>query len=79
MQKYCTIYKLTNTITRKSYVGQTTYTAERRFTWHKSKAVRGVSHTPLSEAIVKYGAENFDLSVLDENILAETVDDCERF
>lgn len=78
MQKYYTIYKLTNKITRKSYIGQTTNDVKRRFTFHKSSAKRG-SKTPLHEAISKYGAENFKIEIIDENISEETVDDCERF
>lgn len=78
MQKYYTIYKLTNKVTKKSYVGQTTNTVERRFTFHKSSAKRG-SKTPLHEAISKYGAENFVLEIIDENIPEGSADDCERF
>lgn len=78
MQKFYTIYKLTNKITEKSYIGQTTNSVERRFTFHKSSAKRG-SRTPIHEVISKYGSDSFKLEIIDENIPENSVDDCERF
>lgn len=55
------IYKATNKLNGKAYVGFTRNTAEDRFTTH---CERGNS---LHQAIKKHGAENFEVSVLEES------------
>lgn len=57
------IYKITNIINNKSYIGQSTDYL-RRFEEHKRKAHK--EKTKLARAIVKYGAENFAIESLGE-------------
>lgn len=55
------IYKLTNTITGKLYIGQTTMSLARR--WAVHKAARRTS--PLTSSIKKHGAKNFKVEIID--------------
>lgn len=48
------IYKITNNINGKIYIGQTKTSIERRFISHKSAARRGINYI-LYKAIRKYG------------------------
>ena len=57
------IYKITNKINKKSYIGQSN-DIQRRFGEHKTKG--GKSRIPLDMAIQKYGMENFDYEILEE-------------
>jgi group I intron endonuclease len=51
------IYKITNKINKKAYIGQTIMSLKRRWTGHIYKSKK--SNTPLHNAIKKYGADNF--------------------
>jgi len=55
------IYKITNKINGKFYIGKTVTSLEKRMSSHK-KDRRNI--TPLTRAIDKYGWENFDVEVL---------------
>lgn len=61
------IYVITNQINNKQYVGQTTKSIEERFQEHiycsKSDRLKG---RPLYSAIRKYGADNFNIALLEE-------------
>ncbi len=57
------IYKATNKINGKCYIGQTRHSLEHRKNIHLSKAKQGVE-THFYQAIRKYGAENFEWEVL---------------
>ena len=62
------IYKITNKINNKSYIGQTN-NINRRFQEHKvQKNDSDGTSKLLHQAIKKYGLENFDFEVLEENI-----------
>lgn len=54
------IYKITNTINDKIYIGQTTVTLEARWGGHKAKALSGTT-THLYNAMRKYGIEKFKI------------------
>lgn len=62
------VYKITNTINNKSYVGQTIYSIEHRWSRHLSAAKSG-SPFRFHSAIRKYGPDPWKLEVLfeDEN------------
>ena len=56
------IYKITNKVNNKSYIGQTRYTIEFRWRQHLHKK----DNTYFHNALHKYGAENFTIDVLEE-------------
>lgn len=56
------IYKITNKVNNKSYIGQTRYTIEFRWRQHQHKK----DNTYFHNAIHKYGIENFSIEVLEE-------------
>lgn len=56
------IYKITNKVNNKSYIGQTRYTIEFRWRQHIHKK----DDTYFHRAIRKYGIENFSIEVLEE-------------
>ena len=67
------IYLIENKINSKKYIGQTSYSIERRMAEH----IRGAKqhpNRPLYRAINKYGEENFNISIVEEceiNLLSE--------
>ena len=66
------IYKITNKISKKCYIGETTEeNPEERWKRHKYAISKGVGCPALRNAVIKYGIENFTFEVLiicfDEN------------
>jgi group I intron endonuclease len=61
---YGHIYKVTNVVTGKSYIGQTTTSIRRRWQGHCSKTTNSVLH----KAIKKYGKEAFQVEMLDAGV-----------
>ena len=59
-QMVCTIYKISNTINNKLYIGQTWFTKNVRFTQHK----RDKLCIKLAHAFNKYGKENFNVEFI---------------
>ena len=59
------IYKITNTVNGKSYIGQTQYTSEIRFKQHLNAYYQNREST-LYQAFDKYGVDNFTLEILEE-------------
>ena len=57
------IYRIYNTITQKSYIGQTISSLEKRWNEHKCDKNRKNNH--LSNAIKKYGTECWELKILE--------------
>jgi group I intron endonuclease len=57
------VYKITNLVNGKNYVGQTREHLKRRWTKHVCSALKG-SNTTLHKAIRKYGRESFSLEIL---------------
>lgn len=66
------IYKITNRINNKCYIGQTTHTLCYRFCnkfiGHYTFAYDFLNEKPLYRAYRKYGKENFDIEILENNI-----------
>lgn len=61
------IYKITNKVTGKSYIGQTRYTVEFRWRQHQHKKDKSYFHN----AVQKYGPENFTVETLEECDVAD--------
>lgn len=59
------IYKITNKVNDKIYVGKTIHDINHRFYQHKQNAKNGGSCMLLYNAIRKYGEENFEISLID--------------
>lgn len=61
------IYKITNLINGKIYIGKTNQTIERRWKEHWAAAKRdNISNRPLYKAFNKYGQENFVIEKIEE-------------
>jgi len=59
------IYKITNNINRKVYIGQTIRPIDQRFNRHINDAINNILDTHLCRAIRKYGQNNFSIEVID--------------
>ncbi len=70
---YGVIYKITNLINGKSYVGQTSRTLKERFIEHAK------AKTHLGNAIRKYGRKNFSVEVIEECTTPEQLNEREIF
>lgn len=61
------IYKITNKLNNKCYIGQTIKKPEKRFQQHKNNYNKSYfSQLVLYKAFNKYGIENFDFEVIEE-------------
>ena len=73
------IYKITNTINGKSYIGQTIQNVKERFYQHcATKCSKAVSNMAIHRAINKYGKSNFTVEVIEE-IDSANLNDRERY
>lgn len=68
------IYKITNLVNGKVYIGQTITTIQKRFLKHCSS-----TDTLISRAIHKYGVEKFKVEQIDQAETREELDDKERY
>ena len=74
------IYKITNSINSKVYIGQTAYSLKKRFSEHINRAKSEPSITrPLYNAIRKYGAENFIIEEIESNLTKEEANIREQY
>lgn len=63
------IYKITNKINGKIYIGKTSRTPQIRWSEHKQYShLIERYNTPLYHAMRKYGIDNFDFTVIEDNI-----------
>lgn len=73
------IYKITNTINSKSYIGQTIQNVKERFYQHcATECSKAVSNMAIHRAIKKYGKSNFTVEVIEE-IDSANLNDRERY
>ena len=62
---YGYIYKITNLVNKKVYIGQTRQNPKKRWTQHKSAAKTGEDH-PLYNAMRYHGINKFDFTVVEK-------------
>ena len=78
-----TIYKHTNTITNKSYIGLTKYTVKKRFNQHKKDAFRyrngKLPSFAFYNAIRKHGTTCWTSEILEENLSYENANIREQY
>ena len=73
------IYKITNNVNGKSYIGQTIQNVKERFYQHcATKCSKAVSNMAIHRAIKKYGKSNFTVEVIEE-IDSTNLNDRERY
>ena len=73
------IYKITNTLNNKVYIGQTIKTVQKRFTQHKNNSNKEYfSQIVLYKAFNKYGIENFICEEIEE-VSNDKLDERERY
>jgi predicted transcriptional regulator len=66
------IYKITNKINGKIYIGKTYQSIEKRFRQHcQDSQKESISHRPLYSAMRKYGCSNFEVELIEETDRAE--------
>lgn len=70
------IYKYTNLINGKVYIGQTTQTLQKRDKKHMSQIK---DDTYFHRALKKYGRENFSLEIIEDNIPFSRLDEREKY
>ena len=73
------VYKVINTITGMSYVGQTVQTLRERWVEHISHARTGATQSYIARAIRKYGPEAFVVEALNVCLSHESLDSVETF
>lgn len=69
------VYKITNRITSKVYIGYTSLSVEDRWNQHKLDAFRKISNRKFYNAIRKYGTEVWDIETL---LTTETVNEAKE-
>lgn len=72
------VYKITNLINQKQYVGITQHTFEHRWKEHINSAYSNNDAFLFHKAIRKYGVENFQTEVLERNLKKEEAQQKER-
>lgn len=73
------VYKITNTINSKVYIGQSIRPIEQRFKRHINDAVNYIVDTHFARAIRKYGPESFQIELIDTAKTIEELSEKERY
>lgn len=74
-----TIYMIKNTIDGKMYVGQTYRDVQKRYKEHCHIALNTKRNLPLYNAMRKYGISNFNLIILEKDVVDEKLDELEMY
>ena len=73
------IYKITNKVNGKSYIGQTIQSVKERFYQHcATKCSQAILNMVIHKAITKYGKSNFTIEVIEE-VESTNLNDRERY
>lgn len=73
---YGIIYKLTNTINNKIYIGQTKHTTK-KYILRKFKYINEHSKRPIIRSFIKYGPSNFKCKIIDIGTTKKQLDELE--
>ena len=73
------IYKITNRINGKTYIGQTIRPAQQRFRRHINDALNNILDTHFARAIRKYGPDIWDLTIIDKAETQEELNQKEQY
>lgn len=73
------IYLINNMINNKKYIGLTSKTLEERWGQHCNEALNKQSNYTFHKAIRKYGKDNFEKIILEENLTKEEAKERERY
>ncbi len=73
------IYKITNLINNKVYIGQTINSLSQRFNRHKNDALNNILDTHFARAIRYYGIDNFKAEVIDTATTQEELTQKEQY
>jgi group I intron endonuclease len=60
------VYKITNLINKKEYVGCTIYPIKKRFEEHIYRCLKTDSNTKFCNSVRKYGVKNFNVEIIEE-------------
>ena len=72
------IYKITNKINNKCYIGQTIHNINSRFKEHINASKHNTGCPLIGKAIAKYGEDNFEIELIEE-IDSELLDEREMY
>lgn len=73
------IYKITNKVNGKSYIGQTIQSVKERFYQHcATKCSQAILNMVIHKAITKYGKSNFTIEIIEE-VESANLNDRERY
>lgn len=73
------IYKITNLVNQKAYIGQTTKTIQQRWIQHQYDAFHKNKQTHFVRALRKYGIENFKVEQIDTAENQQKLNEKERY
>jgi group I intron endonuclease len=73
------IYKITNKINNKVYIGQTTQSLKKRFQVHCGIATRNYGISYINRSICKHGKENFIIDEIDSAANIEELNEKEKY
>lgn len=73
------IYKITNRINGKIYIGQTIRPAQQRFRRHINDAINNILNTHFARAIRKYGPDAWNLDIIDKAETQEELNQKEQY
>lgn len=65
-----TVYKITNLVSGKIYIGQTRHSLKQRWRHHLHAALNGKLNGKLQQAIVKHGKESFTIGSIESGIVS---------
>lgn len=71
------IYKVTNDINNKIYIGKTIKTIEERWWQHTNSHIN--DNTKFHRAILKYGKEHFHIEIIEKDVKESELDERERY